>query len=54
MAKSTRIIHHNQLLMTKFERICDKSTDDVKSAASLQVNGPLTEIPGDEVELFRL
>ena len=33
LAKSTRIIHHNKLL----------TTDDVKSAASLQVHATLTE-----------
>ena len=43
LAKGTRIIHHNQLLMTTFGRIFRQWTDDVKSAAFLQVNAPLTE-----------
>ena len=38
LAKSTRLIHHNQLLMTKFER-----ENDVKNAAFSQVKAPLTE-----------
>ena len=35
LAKSTRIIHHIQLLLTKFGRILSYWTDDVKSAAKV-------------------
>ena len=43
LAKSTRLIHHNQLL-TKFGRIlCLARKWRVKNAAFLQVNAPLTE-----------
>ena len=43
LAKITRIIHHNQLLLTKFGRILPYWTDDVKSAVNLQIIEPLTE-----------
>lgn len=43
LAKIPDIIHHNQLLSTKFGRILRYWTDDVKSAAKLRVNEPLTE-----------
>jgi len=42
-AKITHIIHHNQLLLTKFERILPYWTDDVKSAAKLPITESLTE-----------
>ena len=42
-AKITHIIHHDQLLSTKFERILPYWTDDVKSAAKLQITESLTE-----------
>ena len=43
LAKITRIIHHNEPLFTKFGRILPYWTDDVKSAAKLQIIEPLTE-----------
>ena len=43
LAKITRIIHQNQLLLTKFGRISPYWTDDVKSAAKLQIIEPLTK-----------
>ena len=44
LAKGTRIIHHNQLLMTKFGRIlCLTRGNDAKNAAFLEVKVPLTE-----------
>ena len=43
LAKITHIIHHNQLLLTKFGRILPYWTDNVKSAAKLQIIEPLTE-----------
>ena len=39
LAKSTQLIHHNQLLMTK----CGRILCDVKNAAFSQVKAPLTE-----------
>ena len=41
--KITRIIHHNQLPLTKFARILPYWTDDVKSAAQLHIIKQLTE-----------
>ena len=43
LATITRVIHHNQLLLTKFGRILSYWTDDVKSAAKLQIIESLTE-----------
>ena len=43
LAKSTRIIHHNQLLMTKFERILCLTRKWRQKCSLLQVNAPLTE-----------
>ena len=43
LAKITRIIHHNQLLLTKFGKILPYWTNDVKSAAKLQIIEPLTK-----------
>ena len=43
LAKITRIIHHKQLLSTKFGRILWYWTYDSKSAAKLQIIEPLTE-----------
>ena len=43
LAKSTRLILHNQLLMTKFGRILCLARKWVKNAPFLQVNAPLTE-----------
>ena len=37
------LIHHSQLLLTKFGRIFPYWTDDVKSALTLQIIEPLTE-----------
>ena len=41
LAKITRIIHQNQLLLTKFGRVLSCWTDDVKSEAKLQIIKPL-------------
>ena len=43
LTKITRIIHHNQLLLTKFGKFLLYRTDDVKSAVKMQVIEPLTE-----------
>ena len=43
LTKITRIIHHNQLLLTKFGKFLPYRTDDVKSAVKMQVIEPLTE-----------
>ena len=43
LAKSTRIIHHNQLLMTKFERILCLTRKWRQKCSLLQVKAPLTE-----------
>ena len=43
LAKSTRIIHHNQLLMTKFGRILCLTRKWRQKCSPLQVNAPLTE-----------
>ena len=43
LAKSTRIIHNNQLLLTKSGRNLPYWTDDVKSAAKLQIIELVTE-----------
>ena len=43
LAKSTRIIHHNQLLMTKFGRILCLMRKWRQKCKPLQVNAPLTE-----------
>ena len=42
-AKSTRIIHHNQSLMTKFGRILCLPRKWRQKCSPLQVNAPLTE-----------
>ena len=52
LAKITGIIHYDQQLSTKFGRILPYQTDDVKTAAKLQVIEPLTEKTWDEFELF--
>ena len=54
LAKSTRIIHHNQLLMTKFGRILCLTRKWRQKCSPLQVKAPLPRRPGDEVELFWL
>ena len=54
LAKSTRIIHHSQLLMTKFGRILCLTRKWRKKCSPLQVKVPLPRRPGDEVELFWL
>ena len=54
LAKSTRIIHHNQLLMTKFGRILCLTRKWRQKCSPLQVKVPLPRRPGDEVELFWL
>ena len=43
LAKSTHLIHHNQLLMTKFGRILCLTRKWRKKYGLLQVNEPLTE-----------
>ena len=43
LAKSTRIIHHNQLLMTKFGRILCLMRKWCQKCSLLQVSAPLTE-----------
>ena len=43
LAGISRIIHHNQLLLTKLGRILPYWTDDVESAAQLQIIEPLTK-----------
>ena len=43
LSKITRIIHHNQLPLTKFARLLPYWTDDVKSAAQLHIIKQLTE-----------
>ena len=42
-AKSTHIIHHNQLLMTKFGRTLCLTRKWSQKCSQLQVNAPLTE-----------
>ena len=54
LAKSTRIIHHNQLLMTKFGRILCLTRKRRQKCSPLQVKALLPRRPGDEVELFWL
>ena len=43
LAKSTRIIPHNQLLMTKFRTILCLTRKQRQKCSPLQVNAPLTE-----------
>ena len=43
LAKSTRIIHHNQLLMTKFGRILYLTRKWCQKCSPLQVKVPLSE-----------
>ena len=43
LAKSTRLIHHNQLLMIKFGRILCLMRKWRQKCSLLQVNAPLTE-----------
>ena len=43
LVKSTRIIHHNQLLMTKFGRILCLTRKWRQKCSPLQVKAPLTE-----------
>ena len=56
LVKTTRIIHHNQPLLTKFEKnfvmLNRWRQNDVKSAALLQLLNCWPRKPGDEVELF--
>ena len=54
LAKSTCIIHHNQLLMTKFGTILCSTRKWRQKCSPLQVKAPLLRRPGDEVELFWL
>ena len=54
LAKGTRIIHHNQLLMTKFGRTLCVTRKQRSKCSPLQVKTPLPRRPGDEVELFWL
>ena len=43
LGKSTRIIHHSQLLMTKFARILNLTRKWRQKCSLLQVKAPLTE-----------
>ena len=52
LAKSTRINHHNQLLMTKFGRILRLTRKRRQKWSPLQVKALLPRRPGDEVKLF--
>ena len=52
LAKSTRIIHHNQQLMTNDHGINKPKTSKVQLPCSLMHRQPRR--PGDEVELFSL
>ena len=52
LAKSTRIIHHNQLLMTKFGSILCLTRKWHQKCSPLQVKALLPRRPGDEVDLF--
>ena len=54
LAKSTCIIHYNQLQMTKFGRILCLTRKWHQKCSPLQVKAPLLRRPGDEVELFWL
>ena len=54
LAKCTRIIHHNQLLMTKFGRILCLTRKWRQKCSPLQVKAPLTEKTWGGVELFSL
>ena len=54
LAKSKRINHHNQLLMTKFERILCLTRKWRQKCGPLQVKAPLPRRPGDEFQLFWL
>ena len=54
LAKSTRIIHHNQLLMTKFGRILCLTRKWRQKCSPLQVKASLPRRPGDEFDLFWL
>ena len=54
LAKSTRIIHHNWLLMTKFGRILCLTRKWRKKCSPLQVKALLPRRPVDEVEWFWL
>ena len=52
LPKSTCIIHHNQLVMSKFGRILCLTRKWRQKCSSLLVKVPLPRRPGDEVELF--
>ena len=54
LAKSRRMIHHKQLLMTKFGRILCLSRKWRQKCSPLQVKAPLPRRTGDKVELFWL
>ena len=54
LAKSTRIIHHNQLLMTKFGRILYLTRKWRQKCSLLRVKAPLPRRLGKEVKLFWL
>ena len=54
LAKSTRITHHNQLLMTKFGRILCLTRKWRQKCSLPHVNAPLTEKIWDEIEMFSL
>ena len=54
LAKRTRTIHHNQLLMTKFGKILCLTRKWRQKCSPLQVEAPLPRRPGNEVELFWL
>ena len=52
LVKSTRILHHNQLLMTKFGKILCLTRKWRQKCSPLLVKASLPRRPGDEVELF--
>ena len=54
LAKSVRLIHHNQLPMTKFGRILCLTGKWRQKCSLLQVKAPLPRRPEDEVDLFWL
>ena len=54
LAKSTRLIHHNQLLMTKFGRNLTLTRKWRQKCSFRRLRHRLPRRPGDEVELFWL
>ena len=54
LAKSTRVIHHNQLPMNKFGIILCLTRKWRQKCSPLQVKASLLRRPGDEIKLFWL